>query len=327
MAEGWGPPAGVTLDGEAIEGEVIEGEILAGTGEGRRMDMDTLVDDLMQFTDQPREEVEAAIRKALNTPLSDDVLAGRPAGDGILLREVPHLPARLADDGYAAVQWFRDPDAVQTLARDAQGALLARISELAAQAHAARAEGMPTPAILAPELNLLGDAHDTLDAIRGVFAAGAKHAKMLAGEVAHELADDPRRGTTTVKVGDAHGTDLKVTRTQPTDVRVDEDDLVDVFVGLLCHRFAAEQRAGSSGDSTDAIRGFAQGARAMVTLYRTHASAHKFKTSTLDALTRELEGEGQDDLAIRLGHAYGRVPNGDPQVKIERAARKGQADG
>lgn len=246
-----------------------------------------------------------------------------PPGDALTL--VQQLPQDLAEDGWAAVQWFRDPDAVQTLARDAQGALLARISEMAAEARAARADGRPTPAVLAPELNLLGDAHDTLAAVQSVFAAGAKHAKMLAGEVAHELADDPRRGTTTVKVGDTHGTDLKVTRTQPTAVRVDQDELVDVFVALLAHRFAAQQRAAGE-DSTDAIRGYAQGARAMVELYRKHAAAHSFKTTGLDALTRELEGEGQDDLAIRLGHAYGRVSTGDPQVKIERAERKGTGD-
>lgn len=250
-----------------------------------------------------------------------EVIDPAPTGDLSLMEQ---LPLDLAEDGWAAVQWFRDPDAVQTLARDAQGALLARLSELAAEARARRPEGPPTASVLAPELNLLGDAIDTLTAVQGIFGAGVKHAKVLVGEVAHELADDPRQGTTTVRVGDSHGTDLKVTRTQPTKPRIDEADLVDVFVALLCGRFAAAQRAAGE-DSTDTIRGFAQGARAAIELYRQQAAAHTFKTSSLDDLTRELEGEGQDALAIRLGHAYGRVPEGDPTVKVERAQRKGKA--
>lgn len=311
--EGWGPPAGFDATGEAVK--VIEGEVIPDTA-----DADRVVADLMRYTGKSEAEVRAVLAEALNAEVREPLSTTGPD-------ERDRLPARIALDGELAMTWFRDPDAVQTLARDAQGRLLERISELAAWQRAQRAEGRPTPAVLAPELNLLGDAHDTLAALQSVFAAGAKHAKMLAGEVAHELADDPRKGATSVKVGDAHGTDLKVTRTQPTEVRVDQGELVDVFVGALCHRFAADQRAGGGG-STDAIRGFAQGARAMVDLYRAHAAAHSFKTSALDDLTRQLEGEGQDDLAIRLGHAYGRVSKGDPQVKIERAERKGaQTDG
>lgn len=238
--------------------------------------------------------------------------------------EVAALPAVFAQQGARAVQLFRDPDAVQTLTHEATKGLLARLEGIAADARAQRAEGRVTPSVLAPELTLMGDAHDTLQALEAVFHAGRERARAIAGELVHELPGDDTRQSTSVKVGDAHGTDLKVTRTQPTKVHVDQDELVDVFVSLLLGRWEADRRGLPEVPltSVDTARAYSMGARAAIDLYRAHTAAHTFKTTALDELTRVLEGEGQDALAIRLGHAYGRASHGDPQVKMERATRK-----
>lgn len=240
-----------------------------------------------------------------------------------------HLPAIIAGDGAEAVRWFRDPDAVRTLSREAGKALLAQVRQLATDARGRRAEGRPTAAVLAPELTLMADAHDTLVAIQGVFGDAAKEARAIAGEVAHELADDPRRGTTSVRVGSATGEDVKVTRTQPTKMQVREGDVVDVIVASLLDTF---ESSGITEEEADQYAlgawsvAYARGARDAIALYRELAATHTFKSTALDDFGRRLEAAEQDALAIRLGHAYGRVSHGNAQVKIERVPAKDAGD-
>jgi hypothetical protein len=230
------------------------------------------------------------------------------------------LADKLAWDGFYAVQLFRDPEAVAHLSRDATRMLLERVRALAADAAKRRADGKPSSSTLAPEITLMADAYDTLRAVERVFSAGAVEAREISGELARELADDTRKSSS-VRVGDAHGTDVKLSRTVQTEMRVDVPEIVDVIVASL---IAAEARA-PHGDveltREDTLRAYANGARDAIETYRRIAAAHSFKSTTLDAFVRDLEGSGDDALAIRLGHAYGRVSKGET-VKLERVERK-----
>jgi hypothetical protein len=163
----------------------------------------------------------------------------------------------------------------------------------------------------------MADAHDTLRAIARVFDAGVQRTRSNRGERAVALADDPRRQSS-LRVGDAHGSDVKVTRTQPTEMRIDADAIVDVLVAEL---------VGESVEQGDRIAAtvYAQGARDALTLYRSLTAAHTFKSSALDEHVRSLESRELFDLALRLGHAYGRVSKGEAQVKIERVERSKRA--
>lgn len=229
--------------------------------------------------------------------------------------QVSELSAQLAEAGGVAMFVMRDPEQVRQLSAAARSQLLGRVSDLAAIHRAERPRGRVTSAMLAPELNALSDANDVLDTIAGVFLDGAKLAKRLVGEVTHELADDPRRGSSSVKVADRHGQDLKVTRNQPTEVKVDADELIDVLVADLLTTYGVG----------DAPRVFAAGARTAIAAYRRLATSHTFKTTELDAWVRDLEAAERYELSIRAGHAYGRVAKGEPSVKIERVSRKGDA--
>ncbi len=155
-----------------------------------------------------------------------------------------------------------------------------------------------------------------LDTIAGVFTDGARRAKAIVGEITHELADDPRRGSTSVKVADTHGADLKVTRTQPTKVVVDEAEVIDVLIAHQVKRYGE-----------DGAAHFALGARAAVRAYREIAAAHTFKTTSLEEWVRDLDAAEEHALAIRLGHAFGRVSHGNATTKIERVSRKPAAAG
>jgi hypothetical protein len=242
-----------------------------------------------------------------------------------------HVVEQLSDASTSAVALFREPEAMHKLAAAARVNVLAAVEAVRADWRARRHPGRPTPATLAPELNALSDAHDVLTAIAGVFTDGAKVAKRLVGETAHELADDPRRGTTSVKVADTHGADLAVTRTQQTKVRVDEAELLDCLAASLINEHA-ERLTRNAELADDSERGvdlqlqsFSRGVRDGIARYRQLASSHTFKTTELDAWSRDLEAAEQHELAIRLGHAYGRVAHGEPTVKIDRVSRKGSA--
>lgn len=229
-------------------------------------------------------------------------------------REIELMPTVFAQHGERAVQLFRDPEAIRTLTHDARLSLLGRLRGMAERQRALRDEGRPTAAVLAPEITLMADAHDTLSALSAVFKAGADEARVISGEIVVEIADDVRKSNS-VRVGDKHGTDVKVSRTVQTEVRVDEDEIVDVLVASLIAK--CEQ----SDQSWEGPAAYARGARDAIEQYRRLAASHSFKTSALDAYGRELDAAEQHALSIRLGHAYGRVSKGET-VKIERVERK-----
>lgn len=240
--------------------------------------------------------------------------------DDVLDSEAQLLPGTLARNGARAVELFRDPDAVQTLTRDARSVLIDRVRALANRAREQRDDGKATSATLAPELQLMADAHDTLAAIRDVFTAGALEAREISGELARELADDLRKSSS-VRVGDQHGTDVKVTRTVQTELRIDRDEIVDVLVAHIMSRMDLASVPHGARAITANIAAVA--VRDALRQYARIASAHSFKSTELDAYVRELESADEHALAIRLGHAYGRVSNGKETVKLERVEARG----
>lgn len=225
------------------------------------------------------------------------------------------VPATLWQASGRATALFRDPDAVLDLSRRITTGLVEHVHKIAADARAQRDERLrPSAVVLAPELSVLADAHDTLSAISKAIGVGAAEAKGLAGEVALEAAPDKALGSTSVRVGTGTG-GLKVTRSQGSKPRVDEEDVVDVLTAYLL---------GHSGvsDTDDPHGAYARGARDMVARFRDLIGPPAWKTTALDELVRTLEAADEHDLAIRLDHAFGRVASGNPTVKIERIEPK-----
>jgi hypothetical protein len=289
-------------------------------GGGWAHDPTAVVDTVTVVEDEQGIRFDPATGEPLDV-VDAEVVDEPDALSGGLEQERAVMPTLFASQGARAVALFRDPEAVAHLTHDATRSLLHRIEGLAAAAREARPEGTPTASTLQPELTLMADAAETLGAIERVFHAGAVRSKQILGEVVHELADDPRKGSTSVRVGDAHGTDLKVTRTQPTEVRVDEPEVLEVLVASVLGRMDLAGIAKGERAKAALVAGVA--VRDALASYRAVAAAHSFKTTALEAYTRRLEAEDAHSLAIRMGHAFGRVPKGEPQVKTERVAPKG----
>lgn len=254
----------------------------------------------------------------LTDPATGEVLTPPDVVEGELVPDDGDraaLPARIAAQGLAAVEWYRTPDDVRRLAVDAKAALLAGIEQMAADAKVRRPDGRVTPAVVADELRLLTDAAESLAAVVGVFTAAERLTKRLAGEVAHETQADPTRGSTTVKVSGPGGV-TKVTRTQPTETAADPGKVVDALVPFLL----LDMKPGTPAKYAAAR---AQGIRDGIERYRSLVESHKFKSTALDALGQAMQAAGEDQLAQRLGAAYGRVPKGNPSVKMTRESGEG----
>lgn len=220
------------------------------------------------------------------------------------------LPAVLAEDVGLAVEDWRDPTVARTFAADLRGRLLDNLREQYATIRAARPDGRVVEATLAPELSFCTSATVALDALTDALKAGSAEARAIAGEVLLDLpktADE--RKTATVKTADVYGP-LVVKRTQATKVSARAEEVVDVVVASLV--------GGLGAGSPHAPQAYAEGARQGIAGILSLTAAPTWKTTALDALAGQLEEGGEHDLAIRLGHAYGRVPQGEPKVTLER---------
>lgn len=261
---------------------------------------------------------------------ADDRLEGTPFPDDVVDAEVVDdepepitaelaVIAQLADDSAQAVALFRDPDAVRTLTRELGASLVERVQLLGADAKSRRVDGKVTQAVVAGEVQVLADAFDTLTAVSNAVKRGATEAQALLGDVVAEVVPEKAdAGTGSIKVGDGHGADVKVTRTQGTKVEAQSDTIVDVLVSKLL------TDAAGGGELTDA-KAYAAGAREAIAALLELMSPPGWKTTALDALAKQLEDAQDFDNAIRLGHAYGRVAQGDPKTKVERVQRKAAA--
>jgi hypothetical protein len=137
----------------------------------------------------------------------------------------------------------------------------------------------------------------------------------MAGEVIVDVTPDAKAGGThTVKVGTAAG-EVKVTRTQATKASVLDEEVVDVIVADHLG-----QMIGDGVTPTGTARHYAQGLRDGITFLRTLVGPLAWRTTDLEKWLRRLESVERHDLAIRLGHAFGRVSSGNPRTTIERKA-------
>lgn len=230
--------------------------------------------------------------------------------------------ALIADDSGQAVALFRDPDEVQRMTRSLSGALVEQVRSVYAQARAPRVakygeKEPPTDVHVAEELRTMADARDTLTAIAKAIGTGAEEARAIAREILAEVAPDERKAKT-VRLADGHGWDLKVTRSQPTEAVVNLDDVQDVLAGSLLARYSRDM-----DDTLAGQRAYAHGIRAGMDALLGVLSKPGVRTTALDALVRTLEGEGEEDLALRLRHAYGRKAKGEPVVDLKREEPKG----
>lgn len=225
------------------------------------------------------------------------------------------LPDRVGYDARDAALDWRDPDQARTAAQVTREAVLGQVRVLydaelrgrKARLEAHRTDKV-TSSVVAPELAFLASAATALDALSDAVKAGAVEARSIAGEVVLDVEPERELGTATVKVGTEHGT-VKATRTQATKPSVQDEAVVDVLVASL---------AGGLPEGTEPIveGGYARGIRDGIAALLSLTSAPSWKTTALEALQRQLEAADEHDLAIRLGHAYGRVASGKPQTKL-----------
>lgn len=225
--------------------------------------------------------------------------------------------ALIADDSGRAVALFRDPDEVQRMARSLSGALVDQVRQVWMQARNPRVakhgpDHAPSEIEVAEELRTMADARDTLTAIARAITTGADEARAITAEVLAEVAPDERKAKT-VRLADGHGWDLKVSRSQPTEVSVDLDAVQDVLAGWLLSKVV--------GDVTQQAA-YAHGVRAAFEALLGVLAKPSVRTTALDALVKTIEGAGEEDLALRLRHAYGRKSKGEPRVEIKREPPK-----
>lgn len=159
---------------------------------------------------------------------------------------------------------------------------------------------------LRPQATRLADLADLLETVAGAFSAAAKEAKGATGELVTVLGHP-------IRVGDGYGSDLRVTLEQRRELSVDHAVVDDVLVA------AALPPADVPGVSY--LHGYRAG---IVALRALLSSSPTYRSTALDALVGDLEDRGLDDLALRLGKAYGKIDKGEPTVKIERLEPKGK---
>ncbi len=256
----------------------------------------------------------------------DEPLPGvpeEPEGDVAVFEEVPrslpalaHATEEVASD---AVISLTTPDRVLQFATETRRHVVASVRQLYEVCRRRRRPGRLTEAHVAPELVFLAGAADALDALADAIRAGAQEARAIAGDVIADvnLAEqgDTRIGTVSIKVGAPDGSVINAKRTQPSKLQANADAIVDVLVaGMVA-------KDGAPTASREFDRGFAAGGRVMATRLQ-NLAALSWRTSALDHLATQLEQADEHDLAIRLRHAYGRKPHGEPKIELKREAGK-----
>ncbi len=214
-----------------------------------------------------------------------------------------------------------NPDAVLALATDVRRRVLASVRALYQGVRGERRLGRLTEAHVAPELVFLAGAADALDALADAIRAGAQEARAIAGDVIADvkLAEqgDTRIGTVSLKVGAPDGSVISAKRTQPSKLQVNDDAIVDVLAAACVARRLA------FGTMPHVVETHVRGLREGLAQLQTLASL-SWRTSALDHLATQLEQADEHDLAIRLRHAYGRKPHGDPKVELKRETPRGK---
>lgn len=179
-------------------------------------------------------------------------------------------------------------------------------------------EAPSTPGDLRREVVGATNDASVLEAVAGVFAAGAVEAKAIAGELLDELPPYRGKPRASIKVGDGQGMELTVKREARRDLEVNVDEIVDVLVAWQVSGYETET---STGTATT----YAAGVRDGIAILRgVLSTTPTFRSSALDAVALSLENDGEDDLARRLRKAYGRVEKGEPRVVVDRKPLAGE---
>ena len=288
---------------------------------------------------------DPSVRLASSTPAEEVTLEGsierHPAGRGLhpaeaiyepatgrvfrVLDDAPvdapaeNLPAVLAGAVGLAVRDWTNPDEVGPFAGRLRAGIVDYVQGRHVELVAERPEGKRlTTAAAQPELVFLAQSSATLDAIGDAVKAGAKEARDLAGEVLVDLNGERalKGGTVSERVSDQHG-GIRVTRTQATETVVDREQVVDVLVASLVDKLEKDGL-----EDAGELRAYALGMRDGIAALVGLVSPLKWKTTAIDALVQELERRELEPLAIRLDHAQGKKPKGNPSTKVERTAAK-----
>ena len=239
--------------------------------------------------------------------------------DAELVRDLA-LPEQIGVDVRLAVVDWTDPAQAAASASQARAAILRQVRELYQDKRDDRkpgktaTSGVTTSAQVAPELGFLAAASYALDAFADAVKAGSDEARGIAGDVVLEVQPEREVGTATVKVGTANGT-VRAVRTQATKPSVDTDRIVDILVADLISNLPEKSGSGETA-------AYAKGARDAIAGLLGVISPPSFKTTALDDWQRRLEANGEDSLAIRLSHSYGRVAGGPARTKLTIEAQK-----
>lgn len=213
-----------------------------------------------------------------------------------------------------AVLAIRHPGLPPTFAGELGKALRAEVTRYAEELNSSRPPGRVTQASVAHEIEGLTWAHDTLADVGRAFTGAAGLARECLGELVLEVRGDRvtrEGGSTSIKVGEPRtGGQAKVTVAQPTKTVVDLEAVVDVIVGKIV-------------DNADDphIETSAQAARDALDALLHLISPPSWKITALEAWRSDLEAKG-DAAAVKLGRAYGKVPQGEPRATIEHITPK-----
>ncbi len=222
-----------------------------------------------------------------------------------------------------ALLTLTNPDTVLAVAIDARRRVLGTVRDLYERIRSTRRPGRLTEAHVAPELVFLAGAADALNALADAIRACAQEACSIAGDVIADLKlaeqGDTRIRTVSLKVGAPDGSVISAKRTQSSKLDVQAETVVDV---LSAYAVSREYEAGPPEDLTE-VAAFADGFRDACKRLQVLASL-SWRTSALDHLATQLEQADEHDLAIRLRHAYGRKPHGDPKIELKRESSRGK---
>lgn len=198
-------------------------------------------------------------------------------------------------------------------------------SDARRDARLTRLNGEPVESVSDLRREIVGAADDaeTLEAFAGIFMAGAKEAKGMAGDLLGELPLRRGKPPRSAKVGDGDGFELSVSATPRTELKVDADEVVEIMIAALVSAATIATKADPAGGplalTTMPVKVYAAGAREAVDMLRELlSSTPSFRSTAIDALVKVLENREDDELAKRLRKAYGRVEVGEPSVKLER---------
>lgn len=285
--------------------------------------MTTPTDDLMPWETAPPEDVTPAPDPVDDVVEASLVTVVDKAG---LVVDADTLLNDLGTDHTARSAFVADlSDAVTAAVRNR--------SDTRREARRERLQGDEPESATDLRRELVGAANDadTLKALAGVFASGAKEAELIAGDLLTELPKRTYRGqekpVASVKVGDGEGFELKVARTQPTKAFCEVDDVVEILVawGLRVAESATRADAGEGPLALGKMPAvtYSAGFRDGIAMLRAIIPASPdVKSTALDSLVTALEAADEEDLAARLRKAYGRKDYGEATVKLSREAKE-----